>query len=170
MQNDYTINREFSDKHLTQVQQIIAEEITQVSSFEEDTKQATDLVVLTCRRGQVAVRLRRPGYAQKYPWEFTIRYRTANRNYHTEFQKILDEGWGDWFFYGHLDDDNKINRWFLIDLDVFRNTMRGDKNIRENAYIKTNYDREKTQLIAFDIRWFPPKLIIKSSHSILYKK
>ena len=168
MMNTYEINREFADKHLPQVQKIIAEEITSVSSFEEDTKQATDLIVITCPRGQVAVRIRRPGYAERYPWEFTIRFRAANMNYHTEYQKILDEGWADWLFYGHLNQEGQIFRWFLIDLDVFRKEMKANISIGIKVHTKTNFDREKTQLKAFDVRWFSPNLILKSSHEIPY--
>ena len=165
----YEVNREFSDKHLPQVKVIIAEEIITFAPFVDDTQKATDLVVLSIPRGQIAVRLRRHGYANLYPWEFTIRFRTGNYNYNTEFKKIVDDGWADLFFYGHLNNEGIINRWFLIDLDNFRNELNKYPRIKGNAlqnYIRTNNDLERTQLIAFDVRWFSSELIIKSSHSV----
>ena len=137
----------------------------------EDTKQATDLVVLTIRRGQIAVRLRRPGYAQRYPWDFTIRYRSGGHSYNTEFKKIVEEGWADLFFYGHLGSDETIARWFLIDLDVFRKELETKPFLLKEAKqsnVRTNRDREQTQLISFDIRKFNPEILINSSHPVQY--
>lgn len=164
--DEYSINRKFADLHLPQVRVIIAEEIIKVAPFKEDTMQATDLVVLTIRRGQIAVRLRRPGYDKRYPWEFTIRYRAANHSPNTEYRKIVDEGWADLFFYGHLNREEIIHRWFLLDCDVLRRDLRDHTYIRAKAHLMTNHDREQTQLIAFDMRWFSPDLIVKSSHIV----
>lgn len=168
MGTTYEINREFADKFLPQVKDIIADEIIQVAPYVEDTQHATDLVILTSKRGQIAVRVRRSGYASKYPWEFTIRYRTANFSYNTEYKKIIEEGLCDWFFYGHVDKSDKICKWFLIDLDIFRSELIEKPDLISRGMIKTNRDKEKTQLIAFDTRWFSPELIINSSHQIPY--
>jgi hypothetical protein len=122
--------------------------------------------VLTIRRGQIAVRLRRPGYDTRYPYEFTIRYRSTKFSLNTEYKKIVEEGWADLFFYGHLNKQGIIHRWFLLDCDVLRRDLKDFPSIRNNAQIKTNSDRERTQLIAFDVRWFSPDLIVKSSHTV----
>jgi hypothetical protein len=115
----YTNDRAFSDRYLYELRTIIGPYLLAPSSLEQDTKEAADLVVLRGRDMTVACRLRRPGYAEKYPRQFTMRSQRDNGT-KTELAKVT-EGWGDWFFYGHVAADLKsIAPWWLIDLSAWR--------------------------------------------------
>lgn len=115
----YKDDREFSDRYLPELKTLIGPRLLVPSSLEQDTKEASDLVVLRARDMMIACRLRRPGYADKYPREFTIRSR-RDSGMKTELAKIT-EGWGDWFFYGHVATDlRSIALWWLIDLSSWR--------------------------------------------------
>ena len=71
-----------------------------------------DLVILKARSMAIGVRVRRPGYAERFPGQFTIRsHRESGAK--TELRKIV-EGWGDWLFYGHADGSGGISDWLLI--------------------------------------------------------
>lgn len=67
----YESDRAWSDQFIPAMRQIIGPFLLEPSSFEVDTKQASDLVVLRARDQMVACRVRRQGYAERYPYEFT---------------------------------------------------------------------------------------------------
>jgi hypothetical protein len=115
----YESDRAFSDRYLPEMRSLIGPYLLVPSSLEQDRQEASDLVVLRARDLTIACRLRRPGYADKYPREFTIRSRRES-GVKTELAKLI-EGWGDWFFYGHVGSDcQSIARWWLIDLSAWR--------------------------------------------------
>ena len=58
-----------------------------------DRLQATDLVMLDARDMRIAARVRRPGYFQRYPHQFTIRSSLPSGG-ETELSKIVN-GKGD---------------------------------------------------------------------------
>lgn len=115
--SSYVSNRKWSDQFLPQVRQIVGALLLMPADDLMDREQATDLIVLHAKDMRIGVRLRRPGYAGKYPGQFTIRCKVRS-NSMTELKKIV-EGWGDWFFYGHTD-NAKIVEWILIDLHKLR--------------------------------------------------
>lgn len=143
----------------------------EVSSFEVDTQQASDLVVLNAKGLSIAARVRRPGYADAYGHDFTIRLKRDNGQ-KTEMRKILD-GWADWMFYGHAHpaEAGEIIRWMIIDLKSFRahwireltKRNQGKKTIRCGK--KSNEDG--THFAYFDSRTFPddPPILIAASHT-----
>jgi hypothetical protein len=160
----YRENRDWSDAYIPEICKIVGPRLLVTASFEVDTKQATDLILLKARDMRIAARVRRPGYAARYPFEFTVRSR-HDSGAKTEFAKML-EGFGDWMFYGHAHPQNagEINRWMLIDLAKWREFLS-----RTNysggwapfAIPKSNGDG--THFIAFDIRKMPEVVIASST-------
>lgn len=163
----YKENREWSDQFIPQIKQIVGPYLLEKSSFEVDTQQAADLVVITARSLTIACRVRKPGYYEKWSNEFTIRSR--NNGHRTELQKITD-GWGDWMFYGHatsglITPDNTIHAWMLINLNAFRaQLIRNRRQLRKGQ--KVNEPPDGTYFTWFDITSFAdnPALIIASQN------
>lgn len=87
---------------------------------EEDTRQATDLV-LRVDSGTIAVRIRRLETMVKVKdkRDLTIRTR-AHGGGRTEFDKIRD-GWGDWYFYA-WSQKNQIAEYMLLDIQRIRSS------------------------------------------------
>lgn len=114
---DYQSNRTIGDRHMDQIKGIVGRQLLSVGTFEEDTKENTDLKVLVTGSKRIACRVRQ--YSQiRYRDEFTIR--SWNKGHKTELQKVL-EGWGDWMFYGfETEDKSKILCCRILDLEVFR--------------------------------------------------
>lgn len=156
----YEDSRKFSDRKLPEVQKIIAPYLFQAAPFFEDTQQATDLMILTAKDKRIAVRIRRNGYAMRYPYQFTIRAFANNRK--TEIHKIRD-GFGDYFFYGHSANDSTsaIGKWMLIDLDTFRDE---EKSLKPHQV----ENRDGTMGYAYDVRWFSKKILIGSNFTVFH--
>ncbi len=111
---------------------------------------------------RVAARVRRPGYAQRYPHQFTIRSQVAS-GAQTELSKIVN-GNGDWMFYGHSNAaQTGLDAWWLIDLNAFRAGLirKGADGLQWGN--KSNADG--TRFTWFDVRSFPaePPLVVASS-------
>lgn len=160
---NYLDNREWSDRYIPAIKTIVGQYLLVESPIEVDRQQAADLIVLNARNLTIACRVRRPGYADKYPYEFTIRSRTASGAL-AELQKITN-GWGDWMFYGHAAPASgiKINRWFLINLNSWRAHMiRRDRSSIKYGQ-KSNSDG--TSFAWFDLSSFPPEPAILVSSS-----
>jgi hypothetical protein len=159
----YAQDRAWSDRFIPEIKRIVGPYLLCESSFEVDTLQAADLVVMKAKNMTIACRIRRPGYAESYPNDFTIRSHRAS-GAETEFDKLV-KGWGDWMFYGHAQDNdsNHIRRWMLIDLSSWRAHM-----IRRDRY-KFRYgdgdNRDGTHFYWFDSSSFPtePALLIACS-------
>lgn len=156
----YTIDRKWSDVFIPSMRQIIGPYLLVPSSFEQDTKQATDLVVFEVKDKRIACRMRRPGFYDKYGNQFTIRYDRASGT-KTEFEKIA-KGFADWMFYGHAaDDKGNLRWWWLLNLDVFRQIFREHKANTIKYGITPNRDGTTT-FSWFDIMSFPKDLVIAS--------
>lgn len=160
----YESDRKWSDAFIPAMKQIVGPLLLEPSSFEIDTKQATDLVVLRARDHMIAARVRRTGYADRYPFEFTVRS-ARDSGSRTELEKLVD-GWGDWMFYGHAASNGfGFDRWFVINLHHFRAALIRDK--KQIVYQKkSNFDG--THFISFDVRSFPqsPPLLVAASHQV----
>jgi len=160
----YDIDRQWSDRFIQPMKQIIGPLLLEPSSFEIDTKQATDLVVMRARDHMIAARVRRAGYADRYPYEFTIRS-ARDSGAKTEISKIID-GFADWMFYGHAAANGVgFDRWFVINLHSFRAALIRD--IHSIVYHeKSNYDG--THFVSFDVRSFPAHtpILIAASHQV----
>jgi len=126
----------------------------------EDTTEATDLFVLKARDMRVACRVRRPGYVERYPDQFTIRSR-LDSGAKTELAKIT-EGFGDWLFYGHSDGGTGLVSWMIVDLDAWRAHM-----IRRDSGIKRGEtpNGDGTYFAWFNVTSFPaePPILVAQS-------
>ena len=155
--SDYEWQRNFLDP----IRNIVGPLLLKDATFEEDTKEATDMLVLKARDMRIGCRVRRAagGYANLYPWQFTIRSR-RDSGAATELEKITN-GWGDWMFYGHAEHDGpwssspSFSRWFVIDLAAWRAQMIRSKC---QAGWPTNHfnHSDGTHFKAFDVRGFVP--------------
>lgn len=162
----YETDRAWSDRFIVPIKNIVGPRLLSVTPDEIDCTQAADLMVFIARDMKIAARVRRHGFAERYPYEFTIRARRES-GAETELSKIIN-GWGDWMFYGHSNaEQNHFDLWWLIDLHAFRaalirNSMNG-KALRCGD--KANGDG--TFFKWFDLRSFPttpPILIGGSDH------
>lgn len=160
--NEYEVNRQWSDKYTPTIIRLTGWQLLKPAPPDVDMKQATDLIILTAHDLKIACRIRRPGFAERYPNQFTLR--CYNGGYKTELEKIIS-GWGDWFFYGHAKDEQShlIEPYWLIDLESFRYHYRFNHDVLVTGQ-RDNSDR-KTKFIWFQIDSFPtePALIIDSS-------
>ena len=107
----------WQERYIGTVVQLIAPHLITVSSPEVDKNKNGDLEIAFPRNGTVAVRLRTQKYAQ-YAGEVTFRSRSKH-NGKTEISKIID-GYGDYFFYGHVGSENIIWYWHLLSLNEVR--------------------------------------------------
>lgn len=149
---------------LPTIRRIVGPLLLEPAPLDLDMKEATDMLLLRARDMRIGCRLRRPGYAERYPWEFTLRSK-RDSGADTELEKIR-RGWGDWIFYGHAGTGTDIPRWFVVDLAAFRRHLMGERANRLAFEKKSNYDG--THFIAFDIRSFQlePTVLVASSHPL----
>lgn len=111
----------FGQAYLPRVRWILGHYLFREATWEQDAREATDLIVLKAEAIRIGVRIRRPAEADKanYRNEFTIRCERTG-GVKTELAKIAD-GWGDYLFYGFARPDAPNLRGGLLgDLDVFR--------------------------------------------------
>jgi hypothetical protein len=150
---------EKSKKSMPEVRSILGRYILRSATPEEDMKQATDLV-LEAKNLKIAVRVRDSRYAN-FANEFTIRS-TAGGGVPTEFQKIM-VGHADWLFYGFEHPTGKINPWYILDLSVFRTTVRDAMSGLITIGMKDVSNNDGSAFKAFQINTFPPAFVIASS-------
>ncbi|REG46062.1 hypothetical protein EQ718_21620 (plasmid) [Paracoccus versutus] len=164
MDTAYSINRHWSDRFIPEIRRIVGAHLLRVAPEYLDTRHATDLLMLDGRDMRIAARVRRHGYAGRYPYGFTIRSRLPSGN-PTELAKIVN-GEGDWLFYGHADaGETGFDLWWLLDLRAFR---AGLIRHASNGYPISSGDRmnmDGTCFKWFDIRSFPrePPLVLATS-------
>ncbi|KAA9010156.1 hypothetical protein [Histidinibacterium aquaticum] len=160
----YAFNRSWSDRFIPEIRRIVGAHLLDVAADPFDMHQATDLMVLDGRDLRIAARVRRPGYADRYPFQFTIRSQVPS-GAETELAKIVN-GAGDWLFYGHSDaSERHIERWWLIDLRAFRAALirQSANGLRIASGDKSNPDG--TRFKWFDIRSFPQEPPLVLAHS-----
>ena len=163
----YQSDRAWSEPFIPEMRRLIGPHLLVPSSLEEDRLQATDLVILRGRDMTIACRIRRPGYAERFPDQFTIRSRRDNGTV-TELDKIID-GWGDWLFYGHATGQGvQIAPWWVLNLDAFRSQL-----IRSKSRTAIRWDDipngDGTWLRWFQISSFlpHPPLVVAQSESVV---
>ena len=153
----YEKNRPWSDTYMHKVAQILKPYFgtVTIASDTMDVQYATDLISTDGTR--IAVRCRRPGYAQRYPYDITIRYAVPS-GVRTESAKI-SEGNADYMIYCHVGDDDTIVLWHIIDLRKFR-----QKNVLGEILKNT----DGSIFIAYDLRKCPA--IVMASSCENFKK
>lgn len=153
---------EWQMQFLPAIRHIVGPLLLQEAPLDLDMKEATDLLVLRARDMRIGCRMRRQGYADRYPYEFTIRsHRDSGAE--TEMSKIT-EGWGDWLFYGHAGAAHgEIERWMIVDLHAYRAHLIRSLGAAGNWKRQSNGDG--THFVAFDVRKFSPKppILVASS-------
>ncbi|MEM1156002.1 MAG: hypothetical protein AAGI44_17845 [Pseudomonadota bacterium] len=163
--NCYSVNRSWSDRFLPEIKRIVGAHLLRAAPDPNDWHEATDLMMLDAKDIRIAARIRRPGYAERYPNQITIRSHIPSGG-RTELNKIVD-GKGDWMFYGHANAwQTGIDRWWLIDLSAFRAALirhsLGGPQIRYG----TRKNTDGTSFAWFDVGSFPadPPLIVANSN------
>lgn len=140
-------------KFIPEIKQILGEVfITQDPIL--DKEEATDFLIFTVNISKVAARLRTYEHyiTGDRKNEFTIRYSRPSGN-PTEIDKIR-EGKVGYIFYGFVNnDETKIIRWFIGDLEVFRHNE--PKKVRPYPN-----DPPDSELVAYKIKQFPKSFII----------
>lgn len=158
----YQSDRSWSDHFIPAIKRIVGPYLLESAPIEEDCKRATDLIILAARDKRIACRMRRPGYAEKYPFDFTVRSE-RDSGAETELSKLVN-GYGDWMFYGHATPDGDVGRWMLINLHSWRaHLIRAED--RKQVVPRSNDNGDGTRFLAFDVRKFRghPLILIASS-------
>jgi hypothetical protein len=162
--NGYAKDREWSDRYLPTIRRIVGPHLLEPAPLEEDNLHATDLIMLKARDKRIACRVRRPGFVERFGFEFTIRVERVS-GAQTEMAKLIN-GFGDWMFYGHAAAEEGIlgiERWLIADLAAWRAHLirHGFQKLGKKMPNKDN----ATFFMAFDVRDFvgEPKLLVASS-------
>jgi hypothetical protein len=164
----YGQDRAFSDRFIPAIKRIVGPRLLEVSGLKVDCEQAADLIVMRNQSITIACRVRKYGYADRYPDQFTIRSKRDN-GARTEYEKIYFDGWGDWMFYGHqaAPESCDLNPWWIINLRSFRTALKHEscasRNGRQPAItVHSKSNGDGTHFYAFSIPDFPatPPLLI----------
>lgn len=160
----YLTNRNWSDRFLPEISTIVGSHLLKQAPALLDMTQATDLLMLDAKDMRIAARVRRPGFAARFPHQFTIRSRIPSGG-ETELSKIIN-GAGDLMFYGHSDpSQERIDRWWLIDLNAFRAALVRRSVEGSGIHWGSQVNDDGTAFTWFDVRSFPndPPLVVAQS-------
>ncbi len=125
-QTEFITEYEWSRRWIPTLCRLIGPHILREATLAEDQRESTDLTILKANGLRIACRVRRPGYAAKWPHDFTITSRRES-GAPCEWVKMIEQNWGDWFFYGHArgnEAESGIQPWYLINLDRVRPWIR----------------------------------------------
>lgn len=148
----YSSDRQWSDQFIPRIKRIVGPLLLEPAPIEEDNNHATDLIILNARDRRIACRMRRHGFAEKFPNDFTIRSQ-RDSGHETELSKIVN-GLGDWFFYGHATVDSFISRWMVVDLSAWRSHRIRNPHRCKPAMFSNN---DGTHFAVFNLRQFVGK-------------
>lgn len=149
-------DKQWSDTFIPQIKRALGEHLIVAGNWQQDCKEASDLLTFKLGEFRVGCRIRRNHYLEKYYQEFTIRQSRASGN-KTEMEKIM-EGWGSHFFYGFANGSGvSVVNWFLADLNVFRETIRLNPQLLEKR--GEIPDGHGTKFYSFFRSDFPPEFI-----------
>lgn len=112
--HNYFKRKEFADKHLDKLKNLLGTINVREATQDEDRKLAIDFVTPF---GGIAVRLRRDKWIQ-YADEWTLR----GYGKKPEYAKLLDDDipHADFYLYAWLSEDEKISKAFLVDLRIWK--------------------------------------------------
>lgn len=144
---NYDEAREFGDKHLSIIINILNDcfahkEIDHIrlATDKEDKEDNADIMIrmLTGAYLKIAVRVRK--YDKFCINEFTIRAVSRKSSKEVEWKKVK-QGKGDYLFYAQESiDENGIDNWVLIDLDLVREFTSCSKSAPKEISIVYNSD------------------------------
>ena len=161
MPDTYRVNRSWSDRFLPDIRKAIGGHLLSLAPDPLDWHDATDLMMLEARDMRIAARVRRPGYATRYPHQFTLRSRLPS-GAETELSKVVN-GSGDWLFYGHSNAaETGLDAWSLIDLRAFRAGLIRQAANGHQIHSGDRRNADGTWFKWFDVRSFPaePPIVI----------
>ena len=158
--NDFDAQFEWQAKYANQVVRIIAPYLIKVADPEVDKKENGDFQISFPRNGTVGCRLRKPDMA-RYVGEVTFRSRARNGG-KTEITKIID-GYGDYFFYGHVNNASVIWHWYLIDYTKLRALFIRRRELIDHAKANQVTNRDGTKFIVFNVEEQLPEAVIAQS-------
>ena len=158
--NGWQGDKRWSDRFLPEIKAILGTYLIGEPPHEEDAERNTDLMVLGMEAVRIGCRVRRHKFLATYGNEFTIRAGRPS-GCKTELTKIV-EGWGDYFFYGFTDtEERSLAAWLLGDLRVFRlwfnRTILATKNCPGQS--KDNNDNS-SNFRAFVVSDLPTEFVI----------
>lgn len=156
-------DKKWSDRFLPEIKRNLGEYLIGEPPVEEDQERNTDLIVLRMEAVRIGCRIRKFKYLENYGGEFTVRAGRPS-GHKTELTKII-EGWGNYFFYGFCDkDEQKLAKWTLCDLNVFRlwfNRRLKTDNGKVPGTHKNNTDNSSF-FLAFKTAELPAKFVTAS--------
>ena len=137
----------------------LGQSLIEISTFEEDTERAFDLILRTPADIEIAVRIRDYKYLP-FENQFTIRSR-SNYGLKTEIHKI-SEGCTNLMFYG-FHKNYEVIKYAIINLDVFRKHYRlntnGEVMIDSVHPVKMFNPGDNTEFLVFNYGVFPSTII-----------
>lgn len=158
---NYRARRAWAEQFTPAVKNILGGYVLQSADDYTDYNEATDLITFRMAPMNIGMRMRHPEYAERYPWEFTMRCMNYY-NTNTEFKKI-EAGLCDWFFYGFASPfGHQVARWFLIDLNVLRQFLDDHHAFCYRSFPLIN-NGDGSTFRAFDVRCLPQAAIVASS-------
>ena len=160
----YDANRAWSDRFLPNIKETVGRHLLETAPDIQDWHAATDLMMLDARDLRIAARVRRHGYAHRYPHDFTLRSGLPS-GADTELQKVVN-GHGDWMFYGHSNATGTgFDAWWLLDLRAFRAALIRHRHNGYPIRYGERVNHDGTRFKWFDLRSFPaePRLVVASS-------
>ena len=161
MENQYTTNRQWSDKFLPEMKSILGRLFIGEAPKEEDAWHNTDLIVLKLEPLRFACRVRRYKYYGAFKNEFTFRAAIPN-NGKTELAKII-EGYGDYFFYGFAsEDESHLHSWIIGDLKVFRLWFNRCLTIGNLPWERKSNNDGSSDFLVFKLTDLPKEFIAHS--------
>lgn len=142
----YEEDRKFADVYNDRLQMIAmkALRVSRVAPVADDVRRATDFQFMwradePNRTLDIAGRVRRPSYDQRYPHDITFRYERRS-GAATEWRKIVEEGCADFAVYAIALDDGRtdlVKRAVVLNLGLLRNHVghrgEGRKGVHRNA-------------------------------------
>jgi hypothetical protein len=154
-------DKAWTDCAIPQIRAIVGPLLLVPAPLAADVKEATDLIIFHARDMRIAARVRRPGFCDQYPFQFTIRS-LRDSSTETELSK-LRKGFADWFFYGHLDDTKVIHQWWLIDLHLWRKAVEVHNAGTVRLVCGSQSNADGTHFWWFDLRSFVPSVLIATN-------
>lgn len=148
----------WGESFLPDIRRHLAELLFAKASLEVDRNEATDLMVLEVVGGQrIACRMRRSQYLQRFPHDVAIRLSRPS-GARTEFAKIFEDGWADWYFYGFAHPSRElVGAYRIVDLHAFRAAW----STQQLQYSDIPSPDGTGSFRAFDTRELPPGVVVK---------
>ena len=162
----YNKDRAYGDRFMAIIKGIIGPHLLCPSPFEIDTTRASDLIVLRAEALDIGVRIRRPGYGDRWPHDFTIRAK-RDSGAKTELEKVCN-GWMHWMFYGHGSAEDQapaLVHWMLVDMRVWRREIMraGWPEAKRRGLVTERSNSDGTHFVACDVRKYPNDLLIAAN-------